>query len=685
MKKISILKSFPLLCTVAGICMSASVMAQPLSGQYTINALLPASGTNFQSFTTAVTALNTNGVSGLVNIEVWGNAYNEQVTLNAIAGASAANTVTFHGNESAGISFNPTNTNNRAIIKLNGADYVTISNLNIAATGSSTGEYGYGIQLMNGADYNQVRNCSISVHRTDALISNYAGIVLNSANDAIETQGDANCHNNTIESNTVNGGTHGIAFVANGNTNTVSGNKIINNNIEDFFRAGVYLDGNNGTLVEDNRISRPNRNNIALFYGIQLINPSSNLQINKNRIYNPFGGAGTTVNSGSNGIYCTNLNASSGSQNIIANNAIYNFNWSGSTIRGVWIDNTSYTKFINNTVALDEESYSGFAATYGFTVSVNSSNLTIQNNLISIKRGGSFATKYGMEMGSVNNNIISNNNLFLTTTGMVYAGKWGNTNCATIANWASTSGDLTSIALDPQFTNAATGNLLPINTGMQSGAAVANTGIAADILSLGRSAGVPTIGAFEIGGVVLPVEMSPLSGKLSAALQAVLTWTTYKEQNNLGFEIQASNDGKSWVAAGFVASLAVSGNSSEPLKYAFTDAQAINGKRYYRLQQVDIDGKATFSNVIVLNYGSGENPFCVTIYPNPVTDLLYIDFPYASAETYITVTDVMGRRMGMNEMLSAGKALHTAHLPKGTYILHLISGSQKETIKFVKQ
>lgn len=685
MKKLSNFK-FSVLCAIAGISMSSSAFAQALNGQYTINAALPASSSNFQSFTSAVAALNTNGVSGLVNIEVWGSSYNEQVTLNAITGVSATNTVTFHGNGSAAISFNPASTNNRAIIKLNGADYVTISNLSITATGSSTAEYGYGIQLMNGADYNQVRNCSISVNRTDALISNFAGIVLNSVHDAIETQGNANCHYNTIENNTVNGGTHGIAFVANGNANMISGNKIINNNIEDFFRAGIYLDGNDGTLVEGNRISRPNRNNAALFYGIQLINPSRNLQVLKNRIYNPFGGANATVNSGSNGIYCTNLNTTADNQNMIANNAIYNFNFSGSIIRGVWIDNTSYTKFINNTVALDEESYSGFAGTYGFTVTANSSNLTLQNNLVSIKRGGSFATKYGIEMGSVNNNVISNNNLFLTSIGMVYTGKWGNTNCATIANWASNSGDLTSIAQDPQFTNAAVGNLLPLNTGLQSGAAVANTGIATDISGLGRNASTPTIGAFEIGGVVLPVQMSALSVKLSAGNQAQLSWTTYKEENNLGFEVQVSHDGKSWSAAGFVASRAVSGNSTETLQYAFIEGAVLDNKRYYRLQQIDADGKTTFSNVVVLNPGATNSHFFASIYPNPVTDFLQVNFQDdTQAKADVIIADVAGKIVSSAALNPGNKTINTAGLSKGMYLLHIISGAHQETLKFVKQ
>ena len=50
-----------------------------------------------------------------------------------------------------------------------------------------------------------------------------------------------------------------------------------------------------------------------------------------------------------------------------------------------------------------------------------------------------------------------------------------------------------------------------------------------------------------------------------------------------------------WTKIGFVAG---NGNSNSPKDYSFTDNPAIGNKLYYRLKQIDSDGKIEYSNVI---------------------------------------------------------------------------------------
>jgi len=68
----------------------------PLSGNYTINATLPVSATNFVSFTDAVNTLVTCGVSGPVVFDVFGT-HNLQLEIPPIPGTSSVNTVTMNG------------------------------------------------------------------------------------------------------------------------------------------------------------------------------------------------------------------------------------------------------------------------------------------------------------------------------------------------------------------------------------------------------------------------------------------------------------------------------------------------------------------------------------------------------------------------------------------------------------
>ncbi|MBU3677061.1 MAG: hypothetical protein FGM54_07785, partial [Chitinophagaceae bacterium] len=68
-------------------------------GTYTINSAVPTGGTNFQTFAAAVSAISC-GIAGPVvfNVATASGPYNEQITIPAIGGASAVNTITFNGN-----------------------------------------------------------------------------------------------------------------------------------------------------------------------------------------------------------------------------------------------------------------------------------------------------------------------------------------------------------------------------------------------------------------------------------------------------------------------------------------------------------------------------------------------------------------------------------------------------------
>ncbi|RYD94278.1 MAG: hypothetical protein EOP50_09775, partial [Sphingobacteriales bacterium] len=425
------------------------------------------------------------------------------------------------------------------MVKLQGADYITLRTLTINSNISSNSNYAYGVQLLNGAEHNRVVQCSITVPEvvTATPANNFSGIVINSAADNITGAGDANCNYNVIDSNTVKGGYHGISIVADGAVFQVKGNEIKNNSIFDFFNSGVYLNGNNGTLVINNDIARPNRAVAGLFYGVQLYNISRNVRVEQNRIHTPFGGTSAYVSSGANGIYMVDAAANAGEENIVANNAIYDFK-SGSVIRGIWLGNTttgsigsSYNKIIHNTISLDDEAYSGFGATTGIESSASAQNVTIQNNIISMKRVGStLLTRTGMNIPSTNN-TVNHNNVYLAPGGTTYIARWGSSNCATINDWQAVSGDATSVSEDAGFPNAAGGNLLPGNSALQTGAATSVTGVYSDINGLGRN-NIPTIGAFEIGGVPLAVQFAAFSGNLHQQGYAHLQWQTASETNN---------------------------------------------------------------------------------------------------------------------------------------------------------
>lgn len=192
--------------------------------------------------------------------------------------------------------------------------------------------------------------------------------------------------------------------------------------------------------------------------------------------------------------------------------------------------------------------------------------------------------------------------------------------------------------------------------------------------------------AFTAG--LLPVTLTSFYGT-NANQNNILYWETATEINNAGFNVQRSIDGISFSSIGFVASKA--GNSTVATSYQFTDANAFEGKCYYRLQQVDKDGKISYSAIVELTKNAGK-VFAASIYPNPVSDKLNIVIAAPKAQLVtLVINDFYGRTVTSKAAtLLAGNnkfEFDVKQLAAGQYIISLLmaDGSKTTTQKFIKQ
>lgn len=119
---------------------------------------------------------------------------------------------------------------------------------------------------------------------------------------------------------------------------------------------------------------------------------------------------------------------------------------------------------------------------------------------------------------------------------------------------------------------------------------------------------------------MLPIKLVSFDANKKGSV-AELVWTTAVEQNNKGFAIERSADGRTWVNLGFVSSKAENGNSSHKLEYSFTDNAPFAGINYYRMKQTDFDGKYEYSSVKVIRFGKDNT---INVYPNPAKDRITI-------------------------------------------------------------
>jgi hypothetical protein len=205
--------------------------------------------------------------------------------------------------------------------------------------------------------------------------------------------------------------------------------------------------------------------------------------------------------------------------------------------------------------------------------------------------------------------------------------------------------------------------------------------------------GATIFGTFDISlsGTALPVSLSNLKAERVGSTNK-LTWSTLTEQNNKGFELQRSNDGVNFSGIDFVNSKASNGNSNATLQYTYIDEKPFKGTSYYRLKQLDFDGRNTMSNVVFVKGSKVDNISISSIYPNPVIHLLNLVVTTPTTEKVnFVITDLTGKMVSQQSLqLNSGDnnvQLPVASLANGTYIIKAVcsSGCESAMSKFVKQ
>lgn len=150
---------------------------------------------------------------------------------------------------------------------------------------------------------------------------------------------------------------------------------------------------------------------------------------------------------------------------------------------------------------------------------------------------------------------------------------------------------------------------------------------------------------------------------------ARLKWTTASELNNDKYRIEKSVDYKDWTSIGEVQG---AGNSSQKLTYFYDDLSPYYGKSFYRIIQLDFDGKETvYGPISLLNNQSN-----IVLYPNPANSFIEIQGIEFENQA-ITIHTADGIKI-VDEVLNTNKiAVHG--FPNGTYFLTI----NNETISFI--
>jgi hypothetical protein len=151
-------------------------------------------------------------------------------------------------------------------------------------------------------------------------------------------------------------------------------------------------------------------------------------------------------------------------------------------------------------------------------------------------------------------------------------------------------------------------------------------------------------------GVQLPIELTYFNGKVSNGTH-YLNWATASERKNAYFEVERSFDGTQFTKIGKVISKANQGLSVQKLTYDYNDLEPADGINYYRLKQVDLDGKHSYSKVISLS-SSKESNSIKNLYPNPTSSKLDLMVQVSQEDFYvIEVYDILGKRVDVQKIV----------------------------------
>ncbi len=547
-----------------------------LAGTYNVGV-----GQTYPSLSEAIADLNHRGISGAVTLNLTDANYDTTVAngsnifplvVGPISGSSSVNTVTittllgsstltYSGTLAGNIGNQATTaalgTGNEPIIALVGADYVTISKLNLYSRDTRMHNLEFnldrGIQVINssavnGSQNNTIQNCTFRIGKTTSAGLGTGFIALEQSVPTIPISSAGANSFNRYYNNTVDSSYNGFNFTGNAtypdlNTEVAGvsgGQTIIGGN---FFGAignnttstyGIQATNQNGISIYNCLVRNVVHTSTSFAYGINLNNSSL-----------------TSGVTGTNNIYNNDITSISRNVNTTTTGNVVGIRMdmnTGSTVN-CYNNEIDSLNFFNPTSAVSATTVAGMHVV-GIacnSLSASGSRYNVYYNSVNISIGGNFSNTTCMLLGAGTHDVEYRNNAFsnksairtslarnfvvwriatgtilptssnnvlhaanLGAANLTFTGYWsglGTTDRLTLINWqtspmASTPAvfetiDMGSSSSDPLFTSMTNLTLTAGSSAINSGRPIG--GYATDRNGVSRDATNPDIGANETG------------------------------------------------------------------------------------------------------------------------------------------------------------------------------------------
>ncbi|WP_207426934.1 T9SS type A sorting domain-containing protein [Pedobacter sp. SYSU D00535] len=178
---------------------------------------------------------------------------------------------------------------------------------------------------------------------------------------------------------------------------------------------------------------------------------------------------------------------------------------------------------------------------------------------------------------------------------------------------------------------------------------------------------------------VLPGEVLKLQAR-KAYTAVVLDWELKHTGRAFKYVVERSSDKSEFEPAGEVKA------NAESLNYFFTDVEPLQGLNYYRIKQVNVDGKSYYSTVKEVNYTDAIPE--IQAYPNPASEILNIKFVDRAKPVTVRVYNLFGSLVKEQSFQPDEQIqVDVKSLNPNVYVLQLndtMSGKTVSKLKFVK-
>jgi len=178
---------------------------------------------------------------------------------------------------------------------------------------------------------------------------------------------------------------------------------------------------------------------------------------------------------------------------------------------------------------------------------------------------------------------------------------------------------------------------------------------------------------------VLPVKLIDFKAESKSGYNK-LFWSTASETNNSHFNIYKSNDGESF---SLLTKVNGKGNTNSVSNYSYSDKINSGSEAYYKLEQVDFDGRAEELKTVFLKSSLASASYYVNIKDDNIG--VFSTSNNISKVKNVKVYNVSGSTLVNQTVNARDKILISKNLDKGVYVLQLfMRDGRTEVLKFVK-